>query len=133
MNDDILNSSLDDLEGEQLNTSDLQSGLIERCIIARKKNLKELTIEEIRTLLDQFIGLKYIVPMALSLLEDDPLCYGDLYRGDLLVAVLNVHRNYWLCNPGENNRLVEIRITVDEIYQTMSEDIIPKLDSIDFL
>ena len=133
MYDNTLKYSLDELEGEKLNDSDLQSGLIERCIIARKKKLNELTIGEIRTLLDQSIGLKYIIPMALSLLEADPLRSGGLYRGDLLVAILGVHQDYWLCNSVENNRLAEIRISVDEIYQTLSEDVIPKLASIDFM
>lgn len=58
---------------------------------------------------------------------------GDIYRGDLLVAVLNISSEYCLGKAEENNRLVEIQITIGEVYQTLSEDILPKLANLDYM
>ncbi len=125
--------TLEQLEGELSNPCHLQSGLIERCVQARKKKIKDLSLEDIRTLLCQSVGLNYIVPLALSFLEDDPLCSGGLYKGDLLAALINIPDEFWRHNPDLNNRLVEIQILVKEIHQTLSEEIFPKLASFKFI
>ncbi|MCF6249904.1 MAG: hypothetical protein L3J75_01360 [Methylococcaceae bacterium] len=130
---DVMNYSLDQLDGKQLNTCDLQSGLIERCESARRKKLKDLSASEIRTLIGQAISLQYIVPLGLHYLETDLLYSGNLYTGDLLVSILDVPSEFWLNNPHLNNRLVEILISVEEIYQTLSGEVIPKIPSFTFM
>lgn len=39
------------------------------------------------------------MPRALRQLEENPLCRGDFYPGDLLSAVLRVDESFWLLNP----------------------------------
>jgi hypothetical protein len=57
--------------------------------------LKELTIEQLRLLINQNVGLKYLVPKAIEILKGDVLANGDCYEGDLLNAVLTVEEQYW--------------------------------------
>ncbi len=121
--------SLDEIEGFKENTSGLNSGLIERCMLARAKKIKELSVEEVRVLISQKIGLNYIVPFSLGILEKEPLIFGGLHKGDLLVAVLNVDESFWATNPKWNNQLMEIIIEIEEIYNTISEDILPLIGS----
>lgn len=79
--------SLEDLEGvwDKLK---FESGLAERCHSFRKKPLNSLSLEELRTLIGQGIGLAYLIPISLEALERDALSEGDFYPGDLLSAVL---------------------------------------------
>lgn len=131
--DDVnANFSLNELEKNDERQNNLKSGLTEKCNLARSKKLKNLSNEEVRILLGQHIGLHYTVPLALNLLESNPLCAGDLYAGDILVMLLMVEREFWHSNPALNNRLVEIRITVEEIYSTIAEEIMPIMEGIEF-
>jgi hypothetical protein len=50
-------------------------------------------------MIGQGIGLKYLVPVALVPLDNDPLAAGDFYRGDLLKNVLGVSEGFWSANP----------------------------------
>jgi hypothetical protein len=75
--------------------------------------------------LQQGIGLPYVVPKALTALEIDCLLEAEHYRGDLLSVVLQIKQEFWLTNPILNNELVDIRIQLDQIIQTASEEIAP--------
>ncbi len=61
----------------------------------RKVPLNRLTVEDLRLLIGQGIGLQYLVPIALEFLEVDPLVEGDYFPGDLLKNVLAVKDAYW--------------------------------------
>ena len=127
MGDVNANFSLNELEQRDEKQNNLKSGLTEKCNLARNKKLKNLSNEEVRILLGQHIGLHYTVPLALNLLERNPLCAGDL-----LVMLLRVQSEFWQANPKLNNRLVEIKITVEEIYSTIAEEIMPIMEGIEF-
>jgi hypothetical protein len=71
------------------------SRLVRRCHELRTQPIAELSIEDLRLLIGQGIGLEWLVPVALDLLEDDPLAAGDLYEGDLITSVLGVPESYW--------------------------------------
>ncbi len=126
------NSSLDEIEGSNQKYCNLSSGLIEKCMVARTRKIKELSAEEVRILMSQNIGLEYIVPFSLDILEKEPLIFGGLYKGDLLVALLNVDKSFWIKNPKWNNRLMEITIEIEEIYNTISEDILPLIGAMTY-
>lgn len=132
IDDPVLECSLNELGENDTKDSNFQSSLADRCAIACNKKLKDISSEELRMLIGQLIGLKYIVPLALSLLEEDPLCNAGLYRGDLLAIVLKIPSDFWKNNPPLNNRLSEIRISIEEIYKTLSEEIIPGIVRINF-
>lgn len=87
--------SLQELEGDDWGEPDLESHLVQTCHRLRRKRLIELTPEDLRIMIGQGIGLRYLVPLALERLEADPLTEGDFYPGDLLTAVLRVDDSFW--------------------------------------
>src|SRR5438552_1638945 len=55
----------------------------------------QFSVEDLRIMIGQRIGLPWLVPVALEVLEQDPLAEGDFYPGDLLGRVLSVGRDFW--------------------------------------
>src|SRR5690606_38455426 len=53
--------------------------------------LTDLTVENLRILLSQRVGVDPLTPVALDILDADPLAGGDFYPGDLLTALLRCH------------------------------------------
>ncbi|GAA2600456.1 hypothetical protein GCM10010435_94800 [Winogradskya consettensis] len=80
----------------------------------RRKPVGALDVEELRVLIGQRVGVATLVPLALEVLERDPLAEGDYYPGDLLAAVLRqVPAEYWVANPAERERLADVARSVD--------------------
>ena len=61
--------------------------------------MKDFEIEDLRIMISQDIGLKFLLPLALQELEKNILVEGDYYPGDLLSAVLTSEVNFWKENP----------------------------------
>ena len=87
--------SLEDLENRNSDLSELDSYVIVTCNKAIKKPLCELTYEEIRLMIGQKMGLRYLLPMALDILENDPLVEVTFYEGDLLNELLRLDISDW--------------------------------------
>lgn len=90
-----LNATLEDLEGDDWGTPPYDSYLVRTCHRLRRVPLKDFSIEDLRIMIGQEIGLEYLLPIALVELEKDPLAEGDFYPGDLLKNVLGVSREFW--------------------------------------
>lgn len=88
--------TLEELENDYWQTIVYPSKLVERCYKFRKIPLKDLTIEQLRTLIGQQIGLDFLLPIAFEQLEKNILSEGDFYEGDLLESVLRTNKEYWL-------------------------------------
>jgi CDI immunity proteins len=71
----------------------------------RRRPVGELDVEDLRILLGQRIAPAVLVPLALDVLQRDPLAEGDYYPGDLLVALLGVSAGYWIRHPDQADRL----------------------------
>jgi hypothetical protein len=84
------------------------SFLIKRCYELRNVKLEGLAIEDLRILIGQGIGLKYLVPFAIDLLYKDPFAEGDYYPGDLLKNVLQIDANYWEQYPEQKKAIITI-------------------------
>lgn len=84
------------------------TGLVEKCFKYRKIPVKDLSVEHLRTLVGQNIGLKYLIPIAVERLKENILAEGDLYPGDLLSAVITTEIAYWKTNPVFHKTLVEL-------------------------
>jgi len=89
------NKSLQELEGKDWGEPIYDSHLVTECYRLRRVPLRELTAGSLRILIGQQIGLQYLVPMALELVQADPFTEGDYYSGDLLAAVLRVEATFW--------------------------------------
>ncbi|WP_436524237.1 contact-dependent growth inhibition system immunity protein [Actinoplanes sp. HUAS TT8] len=80
----------------------------------RRKAIGTLAVEDLRVLIGQRVGVAVLVPLALDILERDPLAEGDFYPGDLLSVVLRrVPADYWAGYPGESGRLDAVIAAVD--------------------
>jgi hypothetical protein len=89
------NSSIEELEGERWPEPDFDSHLVRECHRLRKLQLRLFTVENLRIMLGQDIGSRYLVPIALGHLEADPFVAGDFNPGDLLCSVLSLPRGFW--------------------------------------
>jgi hypothetical protein len=96
---DWRNLSLEILENRNLGSyHDENSKLVNKCLVLRKKTLDQFTVEDIRIMIGQNMGLPYVLMLAIDILKDDLFVEGDLYTGDLLQHVLNVTPSFWIEN-----------------------------------
>jgi len=86
-----------------------------RCNLVRKKPIDELTIADIALLTRQNASHATLVPMAISILEREPMAEGDLYPGELLMAVLGVKQHFWEAQPDLAAKVMAIANRVYEI------------------
>ncbi len=101
-----INKSLEELENNRwMDVKEYPSPLIAKIHGYRKKPIKLLTIEELRLLIGQNIGLYFIVPVAIEVLKENVFAEGDFFPGDLLLNVLRIDVNYWKENPSEKGKL----------------------------
>ena len=83
-----------------------------RCHALRSKPIDEFTIEDLRLMIQQQIGLRYLVPIALQHLRKDPLAEGDFYPGDLLAAILRVAGDFWQQKPDLSRALRNVIVAL---------------------
>ncbi|WP_327333116.1 contact-dependent growth inhibition system immunity protein [Streptomyces anulatus] len=65
----------------------------------RRRPIGELTVEDMRLLIGQDIGLPYLLPLAVEVLRENPMAEGHMYEGDLLSAVLTRNPSVWVEFP----------------------------------
>src|SRR4051812_23954420 len=99
MSDFDRSKTLQQLEGSDWRDPTYGSHLVAECHRLRRVPLREFTVEKLRIMIGQQIGLQYLIPVALELLRDDPFTAGDLYDGDLLAAVLRADSRFWIASP----------------------------------
>ncbi len=89
----------------------------------RRKPLSDFTVEDLRIVIGQGIGLPFLIPLAVERLEEEPLAAGDFYPGDLLQAVLRTDVGFWAHHPDSCQR---VRQAVSRV-----KDLLAALDEID--
>ncbi len=87
--------TLEELENDRWGEPVYSSHLVTETYRLRTVPLEQFTIENLRIMIGQQRGLRYLVPMALEKLDADPWISGDLYRGDLLQSVLRAPPEFW--------------------------------------
>ena len=100
--------TLEELEGVEWGPPTYPSHLTTTCHRLRKKPIGECTVEDLRMLVGQNVGLSFLVPLALEMLERDALVAGDFYPGDLLGSLLRAERTYWERHASEKKQLDRI-------------------------
>lgn len=103
-----LDKNLSELERDARGVPVFDSHVVTECHRLRFVALKDFTIEDLRLMIGQNIGLDYLVPLALEHLETNPLIEGDFYPGDLLSNVIRVPRSFWIGHSDLRLRLVPI-------------------------
>ncbi|KAB1945557.1 hypothetical protein F8271_07810 [Micromonospora sp. ALFpr18c] len=80
--------------------------LVRRCTELRRKPLAEFTVEDLRIMLGQEIGVPALLPLAVQVLLREPLAEGEYYPGNLLRNVLRLPGSAWSNLRAERERLV---------------------------
>jgi hypothetical protein len=89
-------------------TKNPPTSLVATCEALFLKPLNEYSIENLRIMIGQEIGLEFLVPLAIEKLQGDILAEGDFYPGDLLASVLRVNRSFWLLHHDLYDRLKKL-------------------------
>jgi CDI immunity proteins len=101
--------SLESLEKQNYGlVPDDESSIISRMRILRKRAINEFSLDDLRFMILQEVGLKYLLTEAISLLEKDLLTEGNYYEGDLLNAVLSIQPENWKMNKENWNKVDEL-------------------------
>ncbi|MER7441541.1 contact-dependent growth inhibition system immunity protein [Micromonospora avicenniae] len=79
--------------------------LVRRCTELRRKPIAEFTVEDLRIMLGQEIGVSALLPRAVRVLLRNPLAEGDHYPGDLLSNVLRLPDSAWSSMGAERKQL----------------------------
>jgi hypothetical protein len=82
-------------------SSTLTSALLARCEALLDTPLQNYSIEDLRLLVGQQLGLHWLMPLALAHLTHNLFSEGDYYAGDLLASVLRLENDYWQAHPAE--------------------------------
>jgi len=113
--------SLENLENVSWDIPEHNSNLALKCFELRKIPIGNLTIEDLRLLIGQELGLDFLIPLALETLEDNTFSQGDLYSGDLLDVVLKVRKPFWDKNLEYRNSIEAIlKNTISELEEKLS-------------
>ncbi len=106
----ILEQSLDQLERHSWGECQGEPTLVLECNRLRHIPLKELTPADLSVMIAQFIGLDYLIPLALKVLDSEPLLQAGDFPGDLLENVMAIDLTYWEDHP-EQGRLIRDIVT----------------------
>jgi len=101
----VKGKTLTQLEGSDWGESQLDSYIANACHKLRHKPLGNMTTEDLRMLLGQGIGVKHVMPFALTALEESPLAEGMHFPGDLLCNVLRINGAFYDRNQSLENKL----------------------------
>lgn len=124
-----INKNLEELEDEIWEDvpTEEKSNLIGRALQLRRRPLKKFSNDDLRFMIGQEIGLKYLVPLAIEILIENPLAQGVYYEGDLLSSVLEVNQNFWRENPQLWRQVEEIAYESELIVENFVKEIVPKI------
>ena len=103
-----INKSIEELENDYWGDPALDSYVITTCHKARQKPIRSLSNEEIRCLIGQKTGIKYLLPIAVGIVKKEPFIDITLFEGDLLLQLLRLYINDWKYIPNE----LQIFITI---------------------
>lgn len=90
--------TLTELEGSDWGHSSSDSYIERGCHELRYKPLADMDVEDLRLLIGQGIGLRYLMPIAFDVLRANPLAEGMHYPGDLLGATLRADSAFYRKN-----------------------------------
>ncbi|RKR81542.1 hypothetical protein BDD43_1689 [Mucilaginibacter gracilis] len=80
------------------NSIEASTSLIKRCIDLSRIPISDFSVEDLRLMIGQQEGLRYLIPVAIEILSYDLFAEGDFYPGDLLNSVLDVDFEFWKKN-----------------------------------
>jgi hypothetical protein len=94
-----LDKSLQELEQSDRGEPTCESYLVSTVHRSRRVPLRQFTVEDLRIMIGQNIGLRYLLPLAIEQLRKNPFAEGDFYPGDLLRNLLAADSEIWREHP----------------------------------
>jgi len=91
----FMNKTLTQLENNDWGEPEHHTSVVKCAHRLRNIPLGKLSAGDIRFLLGQEIGMNYVLPLAITLLEDNPILETDYYEGDLLCSTLRLNAKYF--------------------------------------
>lgn len=82
--------------------------LVDKVHHLRTIQIEKLEVKDIRLLIGQGVGLKFLIPLALDILRDDLFTEAEFYRGDLLQKIMNVDNDFWANDTGSKVQLEDL-------------------------
>ena len=120
-----INKSIEELENDYWGELTFDSYIITTCHKARQKPIKSLSNEEIRCLIGQKIGLRFLLPIAVNILKNEPLIDITYFEGDLLLTLLRLDTSDWEDNQNElqlfNIVIQDNRLQIEKCKEIQSE------------
>jgi hypothetical protein len=105
----IIKKSLEELENKSWGDPlEENTALVRECLRLSKVPIGEFSAADLRIMISQGFGLKYLIPLAIDKLKNDIFTEAFFYEGDLLSAVLNVQEKFWKENPIFREQLNEL-------------------------
>ncbi len=132
MENDILDKTLEQLENDFIPLSNRSSvtGLVYNVLSLRKKLLKDYSIDDLRLCISQNEGLPYLIPIAIPIIEKNPLVGEFPFPGALLLALLRSNKLFWDEHSDYKERIVNIfdkrtiqMITESELTEEIKQDL----------
>ena len=114
-----LNLSLEGAENDIWGKPSFNSSVVINCRNARKIPMKDLTPENLRLLIGQKISLKYVIPLAIEMLEENIFCAGNFGTCDLLIQILKTDCGFWNENEELYYRMNEIMSEVSSAKENL--------------
>ena len=115
--------TLNELEDTTWGEPTFDSHLVQTCHRLRKKPIGEFTTEELRIMIGQNISLFFLVPIAIEVLEQDPLAEGAFYPGDLLCVMLKADPKFWKCQANLRQKLDTILEQMEEVPSLLENEL----------
>lgn len=109
------NKSISELEGWKWKgdiPKEDDSYVVRNFFTLHSKPIAEMNLSDIRFLIGQNSGLKYLVPLALEKLKKDLFLEAEYYPGDLFCSLLLINNdpNYWSTHPDHKQELINLYI-----------------------
>ena len=88
--------------------------LVDKVHRLRTIQIEKLEPKDVRLLIGQKVGLRFLIPAALDILSDDIFIDTELFEGDLLKSVITVDNDFWNDNK-------ELKYKLDGLLKSYSD------------
>ena len=121
--------SIEDLSGYYWLAPETDSNVVLKSHGMRRKPLAELSLEDIRMGVIQQVGVSYLVPVALEVVERDPYAESLNFGAEITIALLDIPVEFWLTHEKLRDRLQRVYERIEETKDSQDEfwieDILP--------
>ncbi|MEM8535204.1 MAG: contact-dependent growth inhibition system immunity protein [Chloroflexota bacterium] len=121
--------TLNELDPPAWGEPEYLSHLVTTCYRLRDKPIGEFEVGDLRIMICQNMGLKWLVPIALEVLEQEPFVLGDFYPGDLLICVLVIKPEFWTQRKvlqGRMQQIIDHLPPTEELWSSDIEDLLSR-------